>query len=110
MIHQVENAAEFHDHAVEGSRAEPVIAIFTASWCGPCKSLKPKMEVLAQRLGFKLVAVDAGNNRELAAAYGVRSVPSMRALHAGVVVNELSGDHAESVLTAWLKGSGISEE
>lgn len=110
MIHNVQNAADFHKHAVEGSRAEPVIAIFTASWCGPCKSLKPKMEVLAQRLGFKLVGIDAGSNRDVAADYGVRSVPSMRALHAGVVVNELSGDHAESVLTAWLEASGISKE
>jgi len=56
------------------------ILYFTASWCGPCKSLAPRMEALSGQINYKKIDVDG--NQDLSMKYGVRNVPSL------VLVNE----------------------
>lgn len=61
----------------EGTK--PAIVDFFATWCGPCKALGPVLEDLAKEYGDKLVIykVDVDEERELAGAFGIRSVPTL---------------------------------
>jgi thioredoxin 1 len=56
------------------------ILYFTASWCGPCKALAPRMEKLSGQINYRKIDVDG--NQDLSMKYGVRNVPSL------VLVNE----------------------
>jgi thioredoxin len=58
---------------------KPAIIDFYATWCGPCKSIAPVLEELADEYDGKIhvYKVDVDQEQELAAAFGVRSVPSL---------------------------------
>ena len=57
----------------------PCIVDFYATWCGPCKRLAPILEELQAEYGNKLVIykVDTGVERELAAYFGIQSIPTV---------------------------------
>ena len=57
----------------------PAIVDFFATWCGPCKALSPVLDELAAEYGDKLTIykVDVDQERELAGAFGIRSVPTL---------------------------------
>jgi putative thioredoxin len=61
----------------------PIIVDFFATWCGPCKVLKPTLERLAMEYGVMLATVDIDQNPELASQYGVEGVPDVRIATAG---------------------------
>ena len=58
---------------------KPAIIDFYASWCGPCRSIAPVLEELAQEYKGQIVIykVDTEQEQELAAAFGIRSIPSL---------------------------------
>jgi thioredoxin 1 len=65
---------------------------FSASWCGPCKMLAPMMESIKPTFnGVKFENIDIDENAELAAKYGVRSVPTVIVEKDGVEVNRFVG-------------------
>jgi thioredoxin 1 len=49
---------------------------FSATWCGPCKAFKPIMNEIANE-GYSVEFIDVDQSQELAAKYGVRSVPTV---------------------------------
>ena len=67
----------FIDDVLKPSYAAPVVIMVHASWCGPCKSVKPIVERLSAELGFILVGIDGGVDKDLAAGEGVRAVPTI---------------------------------
>ena len=71
----------------------PVLADFWAEWCGPCKTLGPVVEQVAEELAGKLkvVKVDVDKNRERAAEFGIRSVPTLLVLKNGTVQAQMVG-------------------
>jgi len=59
--------------------SEPCIIDFYADWCGPCKIIAPIMEELAAEYEgrIKIYKIDTDDERELASAFGIRSIPSV---------------------------------
>jgi thioredoxin len=58
---------------------KPCIIDFYADWCGPCKMVAPILEELASEYDGKLniYKVDTESEQELAAVFGIRSIPSL---------------------------------
>jgi putative thioredoxin len=96
--------ADFAQHVIEESKQRPVVVDFWAPWCGPCKSLKPILEKLAAEYGgkFLLAKINSDDNHELAARYGVRGIPSVKAFVDGEPVDEFSGALPEGEVRAFL--------
>ena len=96
--------ADFAQSVLEESKRRPVVVDFWAPWCGPCKSLKPILEKLAAEYGgkFLLAKINSDDNQELAARYGVRGIPSVKAFVNGQMVDEFSGALPEGEVRAFL--------
>jgi putative thioredoxin len=94
----------FEAEVIEASRTVPVLVDFWADWCAPCKALKPVLDKLArERQGeFVLAKVDTERERELAARFGIRSIPNVKAFVDGKPVAEFSGALPESAVRAFL--------
>jgi len=58
---------------------KPCLIDFYADWCGPCKAVAPILEELAKEYDGKIVIykIDTDKEQELAAAFGIRSIPSL---------------------------------
>ncbi len=98
------NQENFDKVVLEGSNDVPVLVDFWAPWCGPCKTLKPLLEKLAEEYAgqFILAKIDSDENQALAGQYGVRGIPNVKAFFKGKIINEFSGAIPESELRDFL--------
>jgi putative thioredoxin len=96
--------ADFEQKVVAASSTHPVVIDFWAPWCAPCKVLKPILEKLAEEYAgkFLLAKVNSDENPQIAARYGVRGIPSVKAMVDGKIVDEFTGALPESVVREWL--------
>lgn len=101
----------FASRVVEASQQQPVLVDFWATWCGPCQSLMPILEQLAQSYQgkFLLAKVEIDSQQALASQFGVRSVPTVKLVKNGQIVDEFTGALPEGQIRAFLDKHIASE-
>ena len=74
-IHEI-TSADFEEVVLKSEK--PVLVDFNATWCGPCRMLKPTLDAIAaERTDVKIVGLDIDENMELAEEYEVFSIPCL---------------------------------
>ncbi len=98
LIHVTD--ANFQQEVLDS--ALPVVVDFSATWCGPCKQLKPIVEELAALYEGKvrIAHVDVDEARQAAMKYGVMSVPTVLYIKGGQVRDSQIGVLAKEKMAA----------
>ncbi len=98
------NETDFEYEVLSYSLNVPVVVEFWAKWCQPCKQLGPMLERLTAEANgsFRLARVDVDASPNLALRYGVRSIPTVKAISQGQVVGEFAGLQPETRVREFL--------
>src|SRR4051812_13484911 len=94
----------FNQEVIECSQTVPVVVDFWAEWCGPCRMLSPVLEKLAREYDgkFVLAKIDIERSPDVAAQFGVRSIPAVFGVRDGEVIDAFVGIQPEAVLRMWV--------
>ena len=94
----------FETEVIEKSKTTPVLVDFWASWCGPCQSLAPVLEKIAKDYEGKLIVAKAetDNNKTNAEKFSVMSIPAVKLIKDGKVIDEFTGAQTETDIKEFL--------
>jgi len=109
-IHNV-SMQNFQNLVLENSINKPVLVDFWADWCQPCQTIMPMLAKLAEEYAgkFELAKVNADDEQELAAHFGIKSLPTMKLFFKGQLVDERMGVVPESDIREMLDKHMVSE-
>ena len=95
------NKNNFRNEVLDSEK--PVLLDFWASWCGPCRMVSPIVdEIAAERSDIKVGKVNVDEQPELAAQFGVMSIPTLVVMKGGKVASQMVGARPKSQILAML--------
>ena len=95
------NNNNFQDEVMHSEKL--VLLDFWASWCGPCRMVSPIVdEIAAERSDIKVCKINVDEQPELAARFGVMSIPTLVVMKSGRIVNQAVGARPKAQILAML--------
>ena len=95
------NNNNFQDEVMHSEKL--VLLDFWASWCGPCRMVSPIVdEIAAERSDIKVCKINVDEQPELAARFGVMSIPTLVVMKNGKVINQTVGARPKAQILAML--------
>ncbi|WP_298323372.1 thioredoxin [Haloactinopolyspora sp.] len=89
--------ADFDEKVLKSDK--PVLVDFWAEWCTPCRMIAPVLEEIASNQDkLDIVKLNTDENPELAAKYGITSIPALKVFDRGEVVKEIIGAKPKAAL------------
>lgn len=97
------DGAGFDRHAAKND--VPVLVDVWAPWCGPCRSMAPQFERAAQMLepSVRLLKLNADENPEISARYGIRGIPALLLFRGGQLVAQTAGAMDAGRIVGWVQ-------
>ena len=98
------NQDNFDELVIKSNK--PVLVDFWAEWCGPCRTLSPLLDEVANELGeqISIVKLNVDENGELAQQYGIRGIPTMIFFKDGEAAKTLVGVQSKDEIKKTLEG------
>ena len=95
------NKENFQQEVIQSDK--PVLLDFWAPWCGPCRMVLPLVEEIAgERDDIKVGKVNVDEQAELAAQFGVMTIPTLVVMEKGRIVNRSVGAKPKNEILAML--------
>jgi thioredoxin 1 len=94
--------ASFENDVIKSTA--PVVVDFWAEWCGPCRMIAPALEEIAGSLGdkVKIVKLNVDENPDVAAKYGIMSIPTLMLFKNGEIASRQVGAAPKQKLQQWI--------